>query len=227
MANASAVRSEVRRLQQQERRQQKVDGISDAVLDSALLLLWHTHGNMRCMYQYLDKVAADMEWRRHRRKLRVVESLSPRVKRPRDRTRVCPETWVNAVENRWSSWSLDDELSVFMADSRRMRRLQAVKDWLRGERLVEWLSGQNEKAVAASGPAIVRARDAAFGQELRPPPAATRKSRRTQRQRDLEWVRRWARRKGVLRGRFRVGPGLSLREKQVKATCVVPKLSTQ
>ena len=169
MANASAVRSEVRHLQQQERRQQKVDGISDAVLDSALLLLWHTHGNMRCMYQYLDNVAAGMEWRRHRRKLRVVESLSPRVKRPRDRTRVCLETWVNAVENRWSSWSLDDELSVFMADSRSMRRLQAVKDWLRGERLVEWLSGQNEKAVAASGPAIVRARDAAFGQELRPP----------------------------------------------------------
>ena len=140
-------------MQQQERRQQKVDGISDAVLDSALLLLWHTHGNMRCMYQYLDKVAADMEWRRHRRKLRVVESLSPRVKRPRDRTRVCPETWVTTVENRWSSWSLDDELSVFMADSRRRRILQAVKF---GFVARDWSSGCQDKTRRRSQPAAQR-----------------------------------------------------------------------
>ena len=83
---------------------------------------------------------------------------------------------------------MDDEVAVLTAASPKLKALERAADFARGERLVEWLSTQNEKAIAPSGPALARARTKAFASSGRAAGRQIASSDRKQRKREVEWV---------------------------------------
>ena len=220
MTSAEQALREIKLLLQAQRRAQKrlEPVISRSCLDSGLLLLWHTQGDMELAQWFLDKLYQDSIWSAQRcSKGRRVASLSHvHEKKPGAET-CCPPSWVQEWQDAWAKWNMDNDISVLMADSKRLNALKRAEAFVRGERLLHWLSRQNEKALAPSGPATAAARARAFRRAGPRTDAVRTWSGRTQRRREAEWVCRGARPCGVVRGRFTVGSGLALEEAREKA----------
>ena len=210
---------ELRRLRRVRARLEKEeDSPSEADLDTALLVLWHSMGDMQLGQQYLQQCRA-------RQKKRSCPeghvSLSPQAPSRRQLTPQCPQSWYRALEARWKSWSVDDEVRALVPLGARETRSRRAKSFVEGARLETYLRSQNQKGIAPRGPALLRVHQAA----VEPLADAAREEapgeRRKRRRRQNDWVRRWAKRRGVLRGRFKAGAGLSLEEVRAKAFSVI------
>jgi hypothetical protein len=107
-------------------------------------------------------------------------------------------------------------LEAFEADrtAGAMRRRRRAQGWLRSVRLVRWIGQVNAKGLAPTARSVLEqagrphAADPAGGGG--PVGSALRAT-------EKQWLRRWARRHGVVRGRFKQGPGLTLETLRGKA----------
>ena len=214
---------ELRRLRRERKRLlQKEDEPSEADLDTALLVVWHSMGDLRLGQQYLRECRARQKRRRSSAEGHV--SLSPQAsaKRP-PAPEECPQSWYRALENRWMAWSMDDEVAALVTVGPRETRSSRAKSFVDGAHLETYLQRQNQKGIAPRGPALLRARNAAVEPLADAARGEAASDRRKQRRRQNDWLRRWAKRRGVLRGRFKAGPGLSLEEVRAKASSVIEK----
>ena len=136
------MRRERTRLQKEE------DAPSEADLDTALLVLWHSMGDMHVGQQYLR------ECRARQKKRRCPErhvSLSPHASARRPPAPECPQSWYRALENRWNSWSVDDEIGALVTVGTRERRSSRAKSFVEGARLETYLRRQNQKVLPLEG----------------------------------------------------------------------------
>ena len=217
--NAAALTKELRRLRRVRARLQKEEtSPSVADLDTALLVLWHSMGDMHLGKQFLR------ECRGRQKKRSCADgdvSLSPHASARRPPAPECPQSWYRALENRWKSWSVDDEVEALVAVGAREARSNRAKPFVEGAHLEAYLQRQNQKGIAPRGPALVRVHKAAVEPLADAARDEAASEGRKRRRRQNDWVRRWAKRKGVLRGRFKAGAGLSLEEVRAKAWSVI------
>lgn len=113
-----------------------------------------------------------------------------------------------------------------------IHRLRAAKKYIAEHKLLAWVSMQNGKALAPSGPsayAMLRSirhqldEGAAHATLPAPTTSAMRKTW-------TQWLRRWRTRQGLRKSKFKCGPGLSRAELQRKAkphvSMLVPQVYT-
>ena len=193
----AALTKELRRLRRERTRLQKEeDSPSEADLDTALLVLWHSMGDMHVGQQYLRECRARQKKRScPERQVSLSPHASPRPPAPE-----CPQSWYRALENRWKSWSVDDEVGALVTVGTREARSSRAKSFVEGARLETYLRRQNQKGIAPKGPALLRVHTAAVEPLAHAAREEAASERRKRRRRRNDWVRRWAKRRGVLRG---------------------------
>ena len=215
----AALTKELRRCKRVRTRLQKSEESPNAAdVDTALLVLWHSMGDMHLGQQFLRECRARQK-KRSCPEMQV--SLSPHASARRAPAPECPQSWYRALENRWKSWSVDDEVGALVTVGTRETRSRRAKSFVEGARLETYLRRQNQKGIAPRGPALLRVHTAAvepLADAAREEPANERRKRR---RRQNNWVRRWAKRRGILRGRFKAGAGLSLEEVRAKVLSVI------
>ena len=101
------------------------------------------------------------------------------------------------------------------ATPKAQRRRKRMQEWLRSAQLVDWISAQNRKGLAPTARSLLQHRGQILrGGDVLGEDAITAPVRR----REKQWLRRWAVRHSVVRGRFKQGAGLSLETLRVKAS---------
>ena len=144
----AALAKELRRLRRERKRVLKTeDEPSEADLDTALLVVWHSMGDLRLGQQYLRECRARQKRRRSCAEGHV--SLSPQAsaKRP-PAPEECPQSWYRALENRWMAWSMDDEVAALVTVGPRETRSSRAKSFVDGAHLETYLQRQNQKGIA-------------------------------------------------------------------------------
>ena len=128
------------------------------------------------------------------------------------------------LEERWAKWDVDDEVEALAAGGARQSRSKKARSFLDGRQLKAWLKVQNKKGLAPTTKVLSQALGANAAAAGRTAALGSHPDRR-KRKAFKDWVRRWSAREGVTRGRFKVGPGLSLATAREKATSGVELFS--
>ncbi len=204
---------ERRRFQYQRRKLQQPP--SRAIEDVALYILMLEKGHWNMCNRFLEASAQKPE--RASGAVRPRKTQEPRHVHVREPERAPPPGWTDVVRSRWLSLTPAEEESILnSADRVTQVRLARAQRFLNDFKLEAWVTLQNAKGVAPSGPSArmqkVRLSEAAPG--TREPRVSTLpKSGRVV---GKHWLGRWAKRVSVTRGLFAVGNSLPVEEMRLK-----------
>lgn len=214
-----ANQQEVRRLQKLDRNRQRREQRepSTAVLDIAVRIVALRDGDFVDARQFLaSKAARAAEPLAGGGGSEATGSTEPLAGHPPP----APDLWKAALERKWEGLSAADRAALLSAPAGVPTcRLQAAQKFLAETSLSKWVEHQNGKALAPTGPAVLAEARRLTEKSARAggvslPIAAKSQSRK-------QWVRRWARRCGLQRGRFKEGNRLDLTVARSKARRMV------
>ena len=136
-----------------------------------------------------------------------------------------PATWLNGILPRWRRWSVDDEVSTLTAHGPHLKRLYRAKLFCAQAEVKTWVTAQNQKGVAPSGPAMCHFMAACEARRHgRALSGASRPLSRKVQRRCKQWLRRWRLRGILQKGRFKDGVALQLSDARFKAAVVTTKV---
>ena len=211
-AELHRLRSESRRVLQQQRRAQQEQSLSLSVKDTAVLVLWCSSGNRDICKAFLRSAAHKASQKKSKAKATV--NLRGRDAEA-SRSASYPPAWQTAVFQTWDTWSAEDEQRVRVPDRPTAARLDRARLFVGDAALSAWVQDQNRKPLAPTGPAIRRLAPMGLLASRSAIPRAGQLTR-TESRRLAARLRRWSRSKGVLQGRFKTGPALALDEARAK-----------
>ena len=140
--------NEVRRLQQQMRRQKKPLALSTSAHDVGLMILSYSLGAEDCLRAYLAR-----EWEKKSKRRRENEPDGPLEPLAQPET-FAASSWLEIIRLRFRAWSLDDEIAVITGRWPTASRVRRAKEIVESFRVRSWVTEQNQKGVAPSGPAV-------------------------------------------------------------------------
>ncbi len=216
-----ALRLQLKRLKQVERREGSALRLSEAKLMEALLVVWRSNGNLEMGLERLRRHFVAMHSERERKRQHKSLSLSADTTEPDEAT--LPEEWKAELTSRWAAWSTSDEAEAMMASP---KKLQQARLFVVGMELKSWIQKQNSRALAPSPAAVCNQQRRLLrrwqgGKTTDAIPVVSARAKwATQ-----KWVGRWAKAERLQRGKFKLGPALTVEQAREKASglCVVPK----
>ena len=211
-AHSMERRTELRRLQQQLRRNKKPLALSTSVHDTGLMILSFSDGLDGCLRAFLAREWDKMTTRQHER--RGEAPLEPLAQPDDFRARA----WLDIIRDRYEAWSMDDEISLITGTWPSPSRVQRAIEMVQNFRVKSWVVQQNEKGIAPSGPAVWRQRCVLHRRDESGSISEWREKTRAQRRRCQTWLQHWTFAQRIKKGQFKVGPALSEPVVRIKAS---------
>ena len=196
-------KNEVRRLQQQLRRRKKPLALSTSTHDIGVMILSYSLGAEDCLRAYLAR-----EWEKKSKRRREKDPDGPLEPLAQPEA-FAATSWLEIIRERFRAWSLDDEVALITGSWPSPCRVQRAKEMVGSFRLRSWVSEQNQKGVAPSGPAVWRQHCLLHRRDESGTISAWRSKSKSQRRSAQNWLQRWRLSEQILKGQFKAGPALS------------------
>ena len=210
-------RNEVRRLQQQLRRRKKPLALSMSTHDVGVMILSYSMGVEDCLRAYLAR-----EWEKKSKRRRENDPDGP-LEPLAQHEAFAATSWLEIIRERFRAWSLDDEVALITEGWPSPWRVMRAKEIVESFRLRSWVSEQNQKGVAPSGPAVWRQHCLLHRRDESGTISAWRSKSKSQRRSAQNWLQRWRLSEQILKGQFKAGPALSeaVVRSKAKHDCVI------
>ena len=207
-------RLEIKRLQKQMQRQGQCD-LSVAVLQVALAMWYLDDRDATMAHGWLAKKYTELQCKKKKKAPDQPKPLAHKIGAQRDLLDL-PASWIDKFSRAIEDWSPADEENIRNRSGHWLKHVKQAEALKLDATLVDWARKQTMKGRSVSTRAILnRKRDVHMLLD-----GAVREQCAPLQKKDVSWVRRWAARHGLRRGRFAHGAGFSRETKIRKANGV-------
>jgi hypothetical protein len=211
MSSGAALKKEVKRLQQKLRREGRAPKLSSMTLLEAVAVWWVSEKCLTTASNFLEH-----EYQmKHKASVAASGKSTAQPLEPIAQSQL-PEAWIDALVKRVAAWTaVDDEIHRRPTTSQTAQILKKAREFYHSRKLRNLVAEQSKKGLTVSTLVLVEKRS--LTEEVGAHRPLKRRTKVSNKER--MWARRFVKKWGLKRGRFRVGPCLSTEEK-VRKVCL-------